>query len=91
MGLKQGELLSSLFIIFFGNGMREHLQIDNVDTFSLDDIQIFLVICVRYSFKSKRLLGDLNIGLHSLRTGTNSSNSPTTSFNLETKLSLTLV
>jgi hypothetical protein len=44
MGSNQGEPLSPFFKIFFVNDMYEYFKIDNVDTFSLDDIQIFLLL-----------------------------------------------
>jgi hypothetical protein len=40
----RGTTLTFVFFIFFVNDMYEKFQIDNVDTFSFDDIQIFLLL-----------------------------------------------
>lgn len=44
MGGKQGEPLSPLLFIFFVNDMHESLRSTNVPCFTLDDIQVFLLL-----------------------------------------------
>jgi hypothetical protein len=44
MGVKQGEPLSPLLFLFFVNDMQQSLHTDDIDVFTLEEIQIYLLL-----------------------------------------------
>ena len=54
-GVTQGEPLSPILVLFFINDMYNALYGDHVDVFSIDDIQLFMLLfAVLFSY----ILGD---------------------------------